>query len=284
MNLKKIQQLFHEELDTRYGENEVNSFFFMLTEHYFQINRLALALTPTIEISEEQEQLLITAKNQLLLFIPIQHIIGEAIFFDMVFKVNQHVLVPRRETEELVSWILEDINDGNTKAIDILDIGTGSGCIPIAIAKNIPEASISSIDISQEALNIAQLNATSNEVKVNFIHDDILAVKYLTKKWDIIVSNPPYVRELEKEAMDSNVVLHEPHLALFVENKAPLVFYKKIAALAVDNLKEDGSVYVEINQYLGKETKAVFEQAGFKTVLLKKDMFGNDRMIKATKK
>ena len=179
-----------------------------------------------------------------------------------------------------------------TSPIEVLDIGTGSGCIAIALAKNLPNATVYALDISKEALAVATQNATHNNVKVTCIQANILDAKNLNHvisqrtthndvKLDIIVSNPPYVRELEKKEINKNVIENEPHQALFVTDENPLLFYKKIADLAKQHLKKEGTLYVEINQYLGEKTIEMFKEKGFKNIQLKKDFFGNDRMIKA---
>lgn len=256
----------------------------MLTEAYFKINRLSLAVQPDLIISKEEEQDLFEALSKLKLQKPIQHILGETEFYGLPLKVNEHVLIPRPETEELVSWILKDVKLLKAPGPKILDIGTGSGCISISLAKKIRQAVVTAMDISRDAIKIARENAKLNGVEVEFIQADVLSLDQLPGQYDIIVSNPPYVRESEKSGIKANVLENEPHLALFVKDEAPLVFYKKIAKLAVDNLRPGGSLYFEINQYLGDQTKTLLENMGFAPVLLRKDMYGNDRMIKAIKK
>jgi len=189
-------------------------------------------------------------------------------------------LIPRPETEELVDWIVKDSK--NSSSIRIIDIGTGSGCIAISLAKNLPNAEVFAIDISPEALKIAKHNAKINSVKVHFIETDILNTTTLSNTFDVIVSNPPYVRELEKEQMQQNVLANEPHIALFVKNENPLLFYNKISDLAKTHLLKNGDLYFEINQYLGIETKALLKSKGFKNIELKKDIYAVNRMIKAS--
>jgi len=194
--------------------------------------------------------------------------------------VNKNTLIPRPETEELVETILEGAN--TFKALQILDIGTGSGCIPISLAKKLPKATIFAIDVSKEALAIAKQNASRNNVAINFLQEDILKAEILAQKFDIIVSNPPYVRALEKVAIKNNVLANEPHLALFVEDNNPLIFYDKIANLAKKYLRKNGMLYFEINEYLGKEMIDLLVLKGFKDIQLKKDLFGKDRILKAS--
>ena len=221
---------------------------------------------------------------------PIQYVLGKTNFYGLPFLVNTNTLIPRPETEELVEWILQEWKE--TSSIEILDIGTGSGCIAISLAKNLPNAAIYALDISKEALAITTQNATHNNVNATCLQADILTTKNLNHlitqntthnnvKLDIIVSNPPYVRELEKKEISKNVLENEPHQALFVADDNPLIFYKKIADLAKQHLKKEGMLYVEINQYLGEKTVGMFKEKGFKNIQLKKDLFGNDRMIKA---
>ena len=279
MLLKEIKNIYHSELDAIYSMEEVDSFFYLVIEHYLKLERFVLALTPKIVVSKIDEQPLFEALGQLKLEKPIQYILGATQFMDLEYKVNEHVLIPRPETEELVRWIIDDFELIEDKEINILDIGTGSGCIAISLAKYLKNAKVDALDISEKALEVAKENAFLNKVEVGFIQADIFKLEYLEEKHDIIVSNPPYVRMLEKEQMMSNVIENEPGLALFVEDKDPLVYYRKICEFAKSNLKKEGCLYFEINQYLGEETKALLEN-DFSDLELHKDMFGNDRMLK----
>lgn len=279
MRLTEIHKIFHKELDAHYGSDEVSSLFFMLTEHYFGISRLGLALDNSLQISKEEETKLFSALSRLVDNEPIQYIVGSAHFFGLDFEVNEYSLIPRPETEELVQWIIDDYQNLEQE-IRILDIGTGSGCIAISLAKNLPKSVVSAIDVQEEATEIASKNASINKVLVNFIQADILALESL-EKYDVIVSNPPYVRELEKKLMQENVLQFEPDKALFVSDDDPLIFYKKIAELAFNSLSAQGKLYFEINEYLSEETKEVCEAAGFTKVTIKNDIFGKPRMIKA---
>jgi len=285
MIVKEILNIFHKELDTLYGKDEVDSFFNLLLEFYLDLNRIDLVLNPNLAITKTEEQPLFEALSRLKLEEPIQYILGETEFYGLKFKVNKHTLIPRPETEELVNWILEQVTSNNNQ-LSILDIGTGSGCIAISLAKNLPNAKVYAMDISKEALKIAKENAEINGVEVEFIHQDILGVNQneidsISQNFDIIVSNPPYVRHLEKNEMKKNVLDYEPHLALFVQDNGPLLFYKAIAQFAVKNLKPNGQLFFEINQYLGRETMQLLQELDFKEIKLKQDLFGNDRMIKA---
>ena len=279
MLLREIKNIYHSELDAIYPKEEVDSFFYLAIEHYFDLERFVLALQPNLALSKDEEQPLFEVLHKLCLEKPIQYILGSAHFMDMDFTVNENVLIPRPETEELVRWVLADLEMYENKEISILDIGTGSGCIAISLAKNIPRAKVYGLDISKKALAVAKENAVMNKVEVVFVEADILEIETFNKKVDIIVSNPPYVRMLEKNRMKPNVIQNEPGSALFVPDDDPLVFYRKIIEYAKKNLKPDGRLYLEINQYLGKATKALLEN-DFTKVELRKDLYGNDRMLK----
>ncbi|VAW09861.1 Peptide chain release factor N(5)-glutamine methyltransferase [hydrothermal vent metagenome] len=281
MLLREIKNIFHKELDTIYPIEEVDSFFQILIQHYMGLQRFILALEPNLIVSKEEEEPLFEGLSQLKLEHPIQYITGVAYFMEMHFAVNKNVLIPRPETEELVRWVIDDYS-GPKEKINILDVGTGSGCIAISLAKNLPKAKVYALDVCGQALEIAHQNAVTNEVDVIFLKADILALKALEVKFDVIVSNPPYVREQEKKEMKKNVLNNEPDLALFVTNKNPLQFYKAILDFAKDNLKQEGIVYFEINQFLEKETQQLLEDHNFSEIELRKDMFGNNRMLKGS--
>lgn len=280
MNIQKFKKQFFSELANIYPTTEIQSFFNILIEYKLNLGRIDVALQPDLNISEADLSFLQKAKNDLKNHIPIQYIIGETEFYGLKFFVNEHVLIPRPETEELVDWIVKDYKD--KKNIKILDIGTGSGCIAISLAKNLPNAAIFALDISSEALKTAKQNAKTNNVKIHFIETDILNTTTLSTTFDVIVSNPPYVRELEKEQMQQNVLDHEPNLALFVKDNNPLLFYNKISDLAKTHLLKNGNLYFEINQYLGNETVALLKLKGFKNIELKKDIYEVDRMVKCS--
>ena len=289
MVLKDILQHFHNELDALFGKEEVDSFFGLLMAHYLDMKRIQLVLEPSCRISKEKEYLFFEALRQLKAEQPIQYILGETEFYGLPFKVNKHTLIPRPETEELVDWIIQDHSkQRDSSPLDILDIGTGSGCIAISLAKQIPNAKVEAIDISEDALNTARQNAECNEVIVNFMCADILNIKSTEcdtafHNYDVIVSNPPYVRNLEKAEIKPNVLKNEPHLALFVADENPLQFYKAICEFAQMYLKHNGSLYFEINEYLGKEMVQLMKDFNFKNVELKQDLFGKDRMVKGFK-
>ncbi|QRM90918.1 peptide chain release factor N(5)-glutamine methyltransferase [Lacinutrix sp. WUR7] len=289
MKLKEIQQTFHKELDVIYGIDEVNSFFYLLIEAFCDFSRIKLALVPGKTITKVEEGAIRDALQRLKEEEPIQYILGETEFYGLPFKVNANTLIPRPETEELVDLIINDVNSSAfEKTISILDIGTGSGCIAISLAKNLPKAKVYALDVSAKAIEKANENAALNNVEVEFIEGDILnekswGLKFSSLKFDIIVSNPPYVRNVEKQEMKPNVLQNEPHLALFVEDNNPLQFYEAITKFALDTLKPKGELYFEINEYLGKEMIALLEENGFEDIELKQDIFRKDRMLKGMK-
>lgn len=280
MLIQDFKHHFFLELSKVHPETEIQSFFNILIEFKLHLSRIQLALGHNFELDRDDldflENALLKLKNQ----IPVQYIVGETAFCGLLFKVDKNVLIPRPETEELVEWIFQ--NHKKNESIKILDIGTGSGCIAISLAKNLPNAEVFALDVSAEALDVAKKNAAMNAVKVDFIQADILTIEKLPDTFDVIVSNPPYVRESEKDLMQQNVLSNEPHIALFVENENPLLFYDKIAELAKNHLTENGVLYFEINQYLGNETVDLLKSKGFKNIELKKDIYGVDRMVKSS--
>jgi release factor glutamine methyltransferase len=283
MNIKEYRTQFIQELTLIYDAGEAESFFYLILEEKKQLKRIDLALHPDLVFSEEEIGVWNAILEQLQQEIPIQYLLGKTSFYGLDFEVNAAVLIPRPETEELVEWILESQKSKvESQKVKILDIGTGSGCIAISLAKNLPDATVFALDVSEEALATAKKNAENNSVNVTFIHQNILETEDLLQQFDIIVSNPPYVRNLEKEEIKKNVLENEPHLALFVADNDALVFYKKIAQLAQKNLLPNGQLYFEINQYLGKEMVDLLEKMNFKTIDLRKDIYGNDRMTKAS--
>lgn len=280
MKIKNYKLLFIKELLPLYDEAEAESFFYIILENKHNLKRIDLALHIDLEFSEAEIEIWNTIKEKLQLEIPIQYILGTTSFFGLEFEVNENVLIPRPETEELVDWIIQKAESrGQNSEFKILDIGTGSGCIAISLAKNLSNAKVFAIDVSEKALQTAQKNAEVNDVNVTFIQKNILETKDLLDTFDIIVSNPPYVRNLEKHEIKKNVLNYEPHLALFVDDNDALIFYRKIAELAQKNLSQNGQLYFEINQYLGKETFDLLQNMNFKNIELKKDIYGNDRMI-----
>ncbi|MES2574028.1 MAG: peptide chain release factor N(5)-glutamine methyltransferase [Bacteroidota bacterium] len=281
MKIKDYRSHFIQELSSIYDDGEAESFFYLILEDKKQLKRIDLALHPDLTFSEDEIQVYDSILEQLKLEIPIQYLLGKTSFYGLEFEVNENVLIPRPETEELVEWILESQKSKvKSRKLRILDIGTGSGCIAISLAKNIPNAQVYAIDVSEKALATAQKNAQINQANVTFLQRNILETQDLEQQFDIIVSNPPYVRELEKVEIKKNVLDNEPHLALFVDDNDALVFYRKIAELAQKNLLSNGQLFFEINQYLGKEMIDLLEKMDFKSIELRKDIYDNDRMMR----
>jgi len=280
MKLKDYRTYFIEKLTPLYDSMEAESFFAITLEELKGWKRSDLAMNPHAELTGDEIEKWNAVLADLETQKPIQYIFGKAHFYGLEFEVNENTLIPRLETEELVELI---ISENKAKGhINIIDIGTGSGCIAISLSKNLTDAAVSAIDVSEGALAVAKRNAEHNKTEVNFILEDILAAENLPESYDVIVSNPPYVRNLEKEEIKENVLQYEPHLALFVDDNDPLLFYRKIALLAKGQLSLNGKLYFEINQYLGAETVQMLEDFGFTNVVLKKDIYGNDRMIAAS--
>ena len=292
MNIITLKTCFFNELKGIQEDSEIESFFFILTEYLHHLKRIDVSLNPDFEVSEMDLERWNVIISELKTEKPIQYITGEAWFYGYRFEVNENTLIPRPETEELVEWIIvesKNLKIQQSNNLNILDIGTGSGCIPISLKKEIPTAEVFTMDVSEKALEMANKNAMDNEVVVNFIHQSVLEIDdlksittfnfQLPTSFDVIVSNPPYVRNLEKQEIKKNVLAYEPHLALFVEDTNALLFYRKIAELALTSLAPNGKLFFEINQYLGKETVELLENLGFKNIELRKDFVGNDRMI-----
>jgi len=283
MTLNEARTVLTKELNKVYDDDELKNIIELVTEHITNMSRAEqvknkvpyLTCTQLENLDEITEKL---KKNE-----PVQYVLGEAWFTGMKFKVNKNVLIPRPETEELVDWILREAASHELRAASILDVGTGSGCIPITIKKILQEANVSAIDVCSEALFTATENAIELNVGVNFLLLDFLNEERWNElgQYDIIVSNPPYVKQSEINTMHERVKEFEPHLALFVPDEDALLFYKKLSDFALKHLKPDGNLFVEINEALGEQVVNLFR--GFANIELRKDMQGKDRMIKATK-
>ncbi len=279
MQLLQLKNNFIKQLTNQYGKQESEQFFYMLSEAYLGYTKIDIALNPNELINVQKHELFSMAFQRLEKNEPIQHIIGSTYFYGNNFVVNEHTLIPRPETEELIDWIVKDTEN---KPMHILDIGTGSGCIAISLAQKLTKASVSAIDVSQDALVVANLNAHAIKVTIDFKEQDILKTEKLFKDFDIVVSNPPYVRDSEKKEMSVNVLNFEPDSALFVSDTDPLVFYYKIAELFLAQAKKTAILYFEINEYLGQELIDGLKQLGFTSVELRQDFRAKDRMIKAS--
>ncbi|TAL61475.1 MAG: peptide chain release factor N(5)-glutamine methyltransferase [Bacteroidetes bacterium] len=302
--MEEIRNLFHTELKNDYSKEEIDAFFFISIEEITGIIRDDFNLRMGEPAKLKQAEKLHTVISELKTHKPIQYILGSTKFYGCKLRVNEHVLIPRPETEELVELIVSDIRKNTNPSnpfyspsrnalaeqqgkgeINIIDIGTGSGCIAIALKKKLPMANVSAIDILEDTLLVAKANAILNQTKINFLQADILSSLSPGKEvagevkgtFNIIVSNPPYVRLSEKKKMDRNVLDFEPPAALFVNDSNPLLFYNAIADFALRNLSPNGKLYFEINEALGSDVKKLLEEKEFKNVEVKKDMSGKDR-------
>ncbi len=281
--IKDVFLSFQQGLNEVYDSRETESIALLVLEEITGISRAKLKAFPEEDIMGEASEKIQSILEELKTGKPVQYILGSTEFYGLNFLVNPATLIPRPETEELVEWVLDSFKSKaeSQKPVFILDIGTGSGCIAITLKKKLPNALVTAIDISAEALHTAKQNAIINEVEVNFVQDDILNTKLSAKKFDIIISNPPYVTLDDKMLMHQNVTGFEPHSALFVPEHDPLIFYKAIADFAAERLNNNGLLFFEINESFGKETVELLNNKQFNSILLRKDMTGRDRMIRA---
>lgn len=279
-NINLLYQFYIEKLQTIYNIDESKAITNNVFEELLLVKPHQIKIL-NIDISDEEENNLLTILDRLLSHEPIQYILGKAWFYGNKFLINKHTLIPRSETEELVELVIKTLNHSNFKTPKILDIGTGSGCIAISLKLAIENSNVFALENSQEALLIAKQNAKELNADINFIEDDILNIANpLTNQlFDVIVSNPPYILQKEKVEMETNVLNFEPHEALFVNNNEPLLFYEDIANYALQYLKPNGFLFFEINQQYGNQTTAMLQDKGFLDIKLLQDINGNDRMI-----
>ncbi len=275
--MQPVIQYIEKELNGLYPSEEIKAFIRIIFEHVCGFSYTQFITTRDKILSHAEKETIERIVIRLKMFEPIQYILGETEFYGLRLNVNPSVLIPRQETEELVQWILET---NWLKSPAILDIGTGSGCIALALQKELPAAEVNAVDFSVKALETAHGNAQKNRLQVNFIESDIL--KWRHRKWenfDVIVSNPPYVRELEKEKMQPNVLEFEPATALFVSDSDPLIFYREISKFALKYLQNNGFLFFEINESLGKEMIRLLSGLGFKKITIKRDLNNKERML-----
>ena len=284
MTIQQAYQLLVQQLYTLYSDREAQQVADWVLEHITGFTKIDRVLNKQFLLNNDQEHLLEKYTVQLLDHAPVQYVLEEAWFAGIPFYVNEHVLIPRPETAELVEWIVNDYANASNNTLQIIDIGTGSGCIPIALKKKLPIAGMTALDVSAEALQVAQHNAVKHQTDIDFKQANILnkdeceSFGYV----DIIVSNPPYIPQIEAAEMQQNVLAHEPHIALFVPNEEALLFYKAIAHFARNHLKNNGQLYLEINERFGNDVCMLLEKNGFTNINLRQDLQGKDRMIKAT--
>lgn len=283
MDVKALKNTFSKALSDSFPEEEIQVFFELLADKYVGLDKVGIALNHHLELTEKQANRFQKAIKRLQKKEPIQYILGETQFLGLRLKVNPHILIPRPETEELVDHVLKELKlSFKNKNLKILDIGTGSGAIAISLAHALPQAEVYAMDVSKKALKTARENAASHKVKVKFIEKDVLYLDSLSQNYDIIISNPPYVRTSEKAFMQDNVLMYEPEEALFVSDENPLVFYQKIGELAFTSLHQNGSLYFEINEFLAAATKTLLYSIGFQEIKVYKDFRGKDRMVKVS--
>jgi len=281
MTLNEARTVLTKELKNVYESDELRNIIELVTEHITNMSRVEQVKNKVPYLTCTQLEDLDAITERLKKNEPVQYVLGEAWFAGMKFKVNKNVLIPRPETEELVDWIVKESQKLKVKSQNIIDIGTGSGCIPITIKKKLQEANVSAIDVCSETLFTATENAIELNTDVNFLLLDFLDEEKWKElaQYDIIVSNPPYVKQSEINTMHERVKEFEPHLALFVPDNDPLLFYKKLSDFSMKHLNAGGKLFVEINEALGEAVSSLFRSAGFVNIELKKDMQGKDRMV-----
>ena len=271
--VNEIITYYQEKLSALYPSNEIKNITEMIFEHFMGWDKMTLRSNNKSTLSESELLLFHKALKRLLKNEPVQHITGQVEFYSLPFKVNKHVLIPRPETEELVDLVIKECSGSET----ILDIGTGTGCIPISLKKQLKNTLVYGVDVSGDALAIARDNAALNSAEVTFVKEDILQMSSIKE----YLSNPPYITNSEKELMSENVLTFEPHIALFIEDDEPLLFYDKIGHLAYDNLSSGGKLYFEINEHYGNQTMKLLKSIGFSHIRLIKDLQNKDRIIAA---
>ena len=284
MLLSEFRIYFRKILSGFYSNREIDTFFKILIDFYFDWKSTFIGLNPNYVLDSNQLQKLKFALAELELGKPIQYVTNQAFFLNNEFYVNDSVLIPRPETEELVKWVLDDINEYKITSPHLMDIGTGSGCIAISLAKANREIKLTAIDLSKEALIVAKKNASKHKVKIDFVQEDIQSLSHLNRTFDIIVSNPPYIHPDEKKDILPNVLNHEPHMAVFTPNNDPIYFYRLIINFASKVLKSLGGLYLEINPKFLELLKSNFSSRNFSEVEVRNDIFGKPRMLKVIKK
>ncbi len=282
-----IQQAYQQlliQLYDLYDHREAANIADWTIEHITGQRKIERIIYKDLPVTEEQNERLQHITKRLLAHTPVQYALNESWFYGMKFFVDEQVLIPRPETEELVDWVVEDLKSQKSK-VKILDVGTGSGCIPVSIKKQIAIAEISAVDVSAGAINVAKKNAENLGANIQFNSLDFLheAARNTLGMFDIIVSNPPYIKRSEAEVMKQHVVAHEPHLALFVPDDDALIFYEAIAVFGKDHLSRSGKIYVEINETLGQEVAKLFQRHGYQNIVVKKDLQGKERMVRCEK-
>lgn len=277
---KALLEDLTQQLTPVYDSREAGNIALELLMHFYGLDRMKIALNEAVNADLTDRESLDHAVKRLLNQEPLQHILGSVEFYSLKLKTDSRALIPRPETEELVDWIVQEHR--HRAQLTVLDIGTGTGCIPIALAKNLPDASVAAVDLSEAALELARENAKLNEVQVDYLQLDVLK-EVLPGQYDLMVSNPPYIPKADRAQMAANVLDFEPDMALFVSDDQPLIFYELIAQLAIQHLNPQGALYFEIHEAFGRQVTALLDNLGFGEIELKKDLQGKDRMTKAIK-
>jgi len=280
-SVNEIITYYQEKLSELYPSNEIKNITEMMFEHFMGWDKMTLRSNSKSSLSESELLLFHQALKRLSKNEPVQHITGKVEFYSLPFKVNKHALIPRPETEELVDLVIKECSGSET----ILDIGTGTGCIPISLKKQLKNTIVYGVDVSADALAIATDNAALNSTEVTFVKEDVLQMSSIEnsikKEFDVIISNPPYITNSEKRLMNENVLTFEPHIALFIDDDDPLLFYDKIGHLAYDNLSSGGKLYFEINEHYGNQTMKLLKSIGFSDIRILKDLQNKDRIVSA---
>ncbi len=285
--MRTFYNKLNQSLNDLYPKSEIRIFGNLILKKITDLSLARILADKDMVLSPEQSEEADQIIERLTNYEPIHYVLGETEFFNLKFKVNPDVLIPRPETEELVEWVSDDLkfvessSDSAEQNVKILDIGTGCGCIPVALKKHHPKTQISAMDVSAEALVVAKENGVLNQTDVGFFQDDILNPKADERKWNIIVSNPPYIPLDEKVDIDKQVKSYEPHLALFSPIEEPLLFYHSIAKYALQHLEPDGKIYLETHKNLSRDVAMLLGEYGFKDVIIRTDMSGNERMVRA---
>ncbi|MDD5694265.1 MAG: peptide chain release factor N(5)-glutamine methyltransferase [Bacteroidales bacterium] len=279
----QVIAMMKQQLEGYYESRELNNIADLILEDYLGQSRVTFHSQPELPVSRKVLSRIHIATERLKQHVPVQYILGRAHFGELEFMVNEHVLIPRQETEELVRWILSDLSAGIAgQSLNILDVGTGSGCIAIALKRNFPDLTVSALDISYKALDVARLNAKTLMTDIQFLQMDILNPDQwdFSGRFDLMVSNPPYVLQADKARMKANVLDHEPALALYVEDSRPLIFYEALVTFAGRYLSPGGKIYLEINEQMGSQVCDLFRDAGYRRILLKRDIHDRNRMVR----
>ena len=285
MTTEQYYNDFLSQLTSIYERREAANITDWVFENITGLKRLERSLNRNAELGKDSIQKLNLCLHELLKHRPVQYVLNEAWFYKMKFYVNENVLIPRPETEELVEWVVLDIhstmNNAQREEFRIIDVGTGSGCIAVSIKRELQNVEVTAIDVSEEALKIANKNAEALQAKINLLQVDFLNESLWSPLgvYDVIVSNPPYIPQKEKEKLSKNVADFEPHLALFIDDNDPFIFYKRIAKFAQSHLKPNGKIYVEIHEDYSKEVEKIFSAQNLKTEI-RPDIYGKKRMIK----